>query len=168
MRFILFRHAHKGVLPLEDPELSPPGFEQAALLLNLINKNTLTKPTHLWASPKRRTSQTLYPTSKNLNLKIEIKTELDQQNQHVENNSDFRSRVQHFLQSIQSLQTTNDIIFACTHYDWIEEAMALINCDKDLNSFEFSSWSPAQYIEFEINDNLWTLIKKGLVSTNTQ
>lgn len=162
MRFILLRHAHKGVLPIEDPELSPPGFEQAILLAELIKNNKLTKPTHLYASPKRRTSQTLYPTSKNLNIKIEIQAGLDQQNQ-TENTSDFRSRIQQFLQHIQSRQPSNDIILACTHYDWIEHAMGLINCDKDLNSFEFSSWSPAQYIEFILIDGLWSIIRKGHV-----
>lgn len=160
MRFVLFRHAHKGILPFEDPELSSSGFEQAARILSLVQENTLMQPTQLLASPKRRTSQTFYPMSKYFNLKIEIQEELDQQNQ-LENNTEFRNRVQKFLQLIQNQQSKNLTIFACTHFDWIEEAMSLISSDKDLNSFVFSNWSPAQYVEFEIHENLWKFIQKG-------
>jgi len=164
MKFVLFRHAHKGILPFEDPELSPQGFEQALRISNLITnnnlKNNLSSPTHLYASPKKRTSQTLYPTSQKLKLKIEIHPALDQQSQH-ENNTDFKKRVQKFLFYLESLNRENFVIFACSHYDWIEVAMTLISSDKDLNSFEFSHWEPTQYIEFELQDNLWKFIQKG-------
>lgn len=160
MKFVLFRHAHKGIVPFEDPELSLQGYEQAALILDLIKKENLPKPTHLYASPKRRTAQTFYPTSKEFNLKIEVQPDLDQQNPQ-EANLDFRKRVQHFLKQIENAQLPDSVIFACTHYDWIEESMALISCDKDLNSFEFSHWSPTQHIVFELEKNHWKLLKKG-------
>lgn len=160
MKFVLFRHAHKGILPFEDPELSLQGFEQAVVILNLIKTNNLPRPTHLYVSPKRRTSQTFYPTSKEFNIKIEVQPDLDQQNS-LEANLHFKKRVQHFLQQIQNSAQTDSIIFACTHFDWIEESMALINCDKDLNSFEFSHWSPTQYIVFDLQKDHWKFINKG-------
>lgn len=160
MKFVLFRHAHKGILPFEDPELSLQGFEQALRISDLVIKNNLATPTQLFCSPKRRTSQTFYPTAQKLGLKIEARPDLDQRASQ-ESSLEFRNRVLKFLQQTEKLQNDKPTIFACTHYDWIEEAMALINCDKDLNSFEFSHWPPTQYVEFEIQNNLWKVIQKG-------
>lgn len=163
MKFILFRHAHKGITPFEDPELSLQGFEQAAKILTWIQQNELAQATQLWVSPKRRTSQTFYPVSRFYDLPLQIKTELDQHSDQ-ENNLDFRKRVQKFLNLISENADENSVIMACTHYDWIEEAMSLINCDKDLSGFEFTHWSPTQYVAFEIHPNenhLWKFIKKG-------
>jgi len=163
MKFVLFRHAHKGFQPFEDPELSPQGFEQALCIGDLIVKNNLSVPTHLFVSPKKRTSQTFYPLSQKLNLKLEIKSNLDQQNQY-ESSLAFKAKVQQFIQELESFKNPNFVIFACTHYDWIETAMTLINCDKELNSFEFSHWEPTQYIEFELPGNRhWRFIQKGTV-----
>lgn len=162
MKFVLFRHAHKGILPYDDPELSIQGFEQAVRISTLIKRQSLPLPTHLFVSPKIRTSQTFYPTSKEFNLKIELQPDLDQQSSR-ENRLDFKKRVQHFLQQTQFSEQADSVIFACTHYDWIEQSMTLINCDKDLNSFEFLHWSPAGHIVFEIQSNKWILINKGNV-----
>lgn len=158
MKFVLFRHAHKGIMPYDDPELSAQGFAQALRISELAA--SLPTPNHLWVSPKKRAAQSFYPLSKKLNLNIETKLELDQQNQQ-ESGPHFRMRVQKFLNQLEDMQNPTLTIFACTHYDWIEEAMTLINSDKDLKSFEFLHWSPAQYVEFEIRNNLWTFIKKG-------
>ncbi len=160
MKFVLFRHAHKGILPFEDPELSLQGFDQAAGIIELIKNEKIPLPTHLYVSPKRRTSQTFYPTSKQFNVKIETQPDLDQQNPN-ENVLSLKKRVENFLTQIQSSSAAESVVFACTHYDWIEESMTLINCDKDLKSFEFSHWSPTQHVVFELENNLWKFIKKG-------
>ena len=160
MKFVLFRHAHKGILPFDDPELSLPGFEQALQILNLVKSEKLPTPTRLLVSPRRRTSQTFYPLSKNLELTLEMRPELDQ-GLRDEGNLAFRNRVQNFLKDISAQQESTDVVFACTHYDWIEAAMGLINCDKDLNSFEFSHWSPTQYIVFEVKAPHWFYLTKG-------
>lgn len=159
MKLILFRHAHKGFIPFDDPELSVQGFEQSTRLLELVKAQHLPKPTSLLVSPKRRTSQTFYPLSREFTVNLEIQPELDQ---HLvnENNPEFRKRIQNFINKIETYPQDSNI-YACTHYDWIEESMTLINCDKDLNSFEFSHWSPTQYIVFEIQDGLWKFISKG-------
>jgi phosphohistidine phosphatase SixA len=159
MKFVLFRHAHKGVQPFEDPELSLPGFEQAARLTGMISAQQLPVPTKLWVSPRRRTSQTFYPVSRGYSIPLEIKDELDQCSE--ETGSEFRKRIQSLLNEIDSMKLSAETVFACTHYDWIEHAMQLIHCDRDLNTFEFSHWSPTQFVEFDITAAGWTFVKKG-------
>ena len=160
MKFILFRHAQKGATPFEDPELTLKGFEQSVHILNLIKNNTLPIPTQLLVSPKRRTSQTLYPVAKEFGLSLTVAEDLDQQTT-AEGSPDFRFRVNNFLNSLIEKSNEEHVIFACTHYDWIEEAMTLINCDQDLNTFQFSHWAPAQYVAFEVTESTWLHIYKN-------
>lgn len=163
MRFVLFRHAHKGLLPFEDPELSLPGFEQAVRLPGLLKSppdTALPRPTRLMVSPRRRASQTFYPLAKELQLPLTVQAELDQR-QNTESGAEFRRRVQEYLQRLPRESAPHEVIFACTHYDWIEEAMNLINCDRDLNSFEFSHWSPTQYAAFDAGAEPWKFLQKG-------
>lgn len=162
MKFVLFRHAHKGNSPYDDPELSLQGFEQAARIVTVLGTTGVPVPTHLLVSPKRRTSQTFYPLSKEYELHNQIRQELDQRGAQ-ENANQFRNRVSDFLQRMQEFKPAHSVVYACTHYDWIEEAMTLINSDKDLNSFEFSHWPPAQYVVFEMQGNLWKILRKGNV-----
>lgn len=159
MKLVLFRHAQKGIMPFDDPELSPQGFQQSLQLTNLIKNATLPQPTQLLVSPKRRTSQTFYPTSKEFSLSLKINPDLDQRN-NEESSSQFRQRVQDFLNAIED-SPTQEIVFVCTHFDWIEEAMTMIECDKNLNSFEFSHWSPTQFLVFEIEKSIWKVLRKG-------
>lgn len=160
MKFILFRHAHKGLTPFDDPELSTQGLEQSLLILDLIKNNILPTPTQLLVSPKKRTFQTFYPLSRKLSLSLEPQPELDQCNSK-ESRLDFKNRIAKFITKLEQNFSNEQIIFACTHYDWIEEAMTLINCDKDLNSFEFSHWAPTQFIEFDVKPEQWIFINKG-------
>lgn len=163
MKFVLFRHAHKSFLPFEDPELSAEGHQQALRLLELTEKNELPHPTQLVVSPKRRASQTFYPISKCYQTPLNVSLHLDQR-LHDESSSEFRNRVSEFLNSLQKKITSEtDVVYACTHYDWIEEAMTLIDCDRDLNSFEFAHWSPTQYAAFSLSSETkhWAFLKKG-------
>lgn len=160
MQFILFRHAHKGIFPYEDPELSNQGFEQAVRLNELAKNKALPAPTQIWISPKKRTSQTLYPIAKEFAISPVVKAELDQRS-NEESSISFRKRVHSLLNLVSEKYSNNEVIYACTHYDWIEEAMTLINCDKDLGTFEFSNWAPSQFLIFEINAECWKLLKKG-------
>ncbi len=163
MKFVLFRHAQKGLTPYTDPELTAEGHLQAAALPGQIKQNLLPTPTHIWASPKIRTTQTLKSLADEAKIRIQISDLLDQRESH-ESLPEFRHRVQSFLSSFEA-NTTEEIHFVCTHYDWIEEAMALIKSDKDLKSFEFSHWAPAQFVIFEIKNNpkntQWKFIRKG-------
>lgn len=160
MKFVLFRHAHKGILPFEDPYLSPQGLIQAVQIRENVSDRKIPAPTHLLVSPKCRAGQTFLPLSHELQLPLQVQSALDQ---HLsgETTSEFRDRVRIFLGNIAHQYAADDVVYACTHYDWIEEAIALIACDRDLSTFEFSHWSPTQYIVFEVRADRWIYIQKG-------
>lgn len=158
MKFVLLRHGSKGFTPFEDPELNAQGFQQSVKIAELVKDAVLPTPTKLFVSPKRRTSQTLYPVSKELSLQMLARTELDLR-QPEETASQFRSRIQSFLNFVA--EQKNEVVFACTHYDWIEESLTLIECDRNLNSFEFSHWAPSQFLIFEVEHSNWKVLKKG-------
>lgn len=164
MKFVLLRHAQKGITPYADPELTKAGFDQADAILTLVKQNLLPAPTHAWASPKIRTYQTLRAVCEDTKVRIEISDLLDQRESH-ESLVQFRHRIQSFLDSF-SQNGSDEIHFICTHYDWIGEAITLINSDKDLNTFEFSHWSPAQFVMFEITAGHWKFLRKGTAAAN--
>ena len=164
MKFALFRHAQKGILPFEDPELTSSGFEQSSNLLILLKDKALPTPNQIEVSPKRRTSQTLNPIARFVGITPQV-TELLNQRIDEESKTQFRNRVQQYLQQIDSLSNAENqkqnVMFACTHYDWLEEAMSLINCNKNLTSFEFSHWAPSQHLIFDVENTHWKYIGKG-------
>lgn len=160
MKFVLFRHAHKGILPFEDPELSPQGHLQAEQISKDVSAAKIPAPTHLLVSPKRRAAQTFLPLSHEQGLPLSVQSALDQ---HVsgESSAEFRDRIRSFIDNLTSQFGHADVIYACTHYDWIEEAMSLIPSDRNLNTFEFSHWAPTQYLVFEVGPAQWTYLQKG-------
>ena len=160
MKFVLFRHAQKGFVPFDDPELSPKGFAESAKIPDLIRRSVLPVPTRLLVSPKRRTAQTFYPTAKDFDLDLVVERNLDQRNAE-EGPNQFRERIRLFIEQVSDEKAADGCFFACTHYDVIEESMSLIPCDRDLNTFELSHWAPVQYVVFEIKSGLWKYIKKG-------
>lgn len=162
MKVVLIRHAQKGIAPYEDPSLTEGGLLQAEHLCQFVKNNLMPVPTHAWVSPKTRTVQTLKPLCENHKIRAQVAESLDQRSAN-ESAADFRNRVSNFLHQFDLRATTspNETHILCTHYDWIEEGMTLINSDKDLNSFEFSHWSPTQFVVFEIQDSLWKVIGKG-------
>src|SRR4051812_45130684 len=133
MKFVLFRHASKGIMPFDDPELTPQGFQQSLHIVDLIKTGLLPTPTALFVSPKRRASQTFYPISKEYALPIQIKPELDLRLPE-ESSAQFQERITNFLKKIEQINSA-EVIYACSHMDWIEESISIIECDKNLNSF---------------------------------
>lgn len=166
MEIVLFRHAHKGVMPLADPELSDLGFDQARRLGECVRSHQIVRPTHAWCSEKIRTQQTLAIVCEQNQVEIE-NSQLLNVRSYSESADQFRERIKKFLDLLGSLsQTANSetqVHFVCTHYDWIEESMVFIPCDKDLTTYEFSSWAPGQYLHFEIKNRNWNLLGKGVV-----
>lgn len=162
MKVVLIRHAQKGITPYEDPSLTEGGLLQAESLCQFAKKKILPLPTHAWASPKTRTFQTLKPLCENYKIQIQTTESLDQRSMN-ETSQDFGKRVSNFLHQLdlRAAEAPEEIHILCTHYDWIEEGMTLINSDKELNSFEFSHWSPAQFVVFEIQNGTWKVIGKG-------
>ncbi len=170
MDVVLFRHAKKGMLPFEDPNLSPEGFTQSERLPDVVQKQGLPIAHELWASEKIRTHQTFQALATVLQITTATKVELNLRNE-TETQKMFRDRVQILIDELSLSarnNTTNSCIYLCTHYDWIEEAMTLIPSDRNLGSYEFSSWAPAQFIHFEINfettKSIWRFVKKGACS----
>jgi len=161
MIIVLIRHGHKGSTPISNPELTEKGHEQSLALAEIVQQGRLPKPTHCWFSDKIRTQQTLSEVIvRNSPVTFE-KPELSTRH-HTETSTVFRQRVQNFLTSIEQRSNANEVHFICTHYDWIEEALTLINSDKNLNSFEYSGWSPAQFLVFEVSDGTWKVGQKGV------
>lgn len=162
MKVVLIRHAQKGITPYEDPSLTEGGLLQAESLCQLTKKNLLPIPTHAWVSPKTRTFQTLKPLCESHQIRAQITEALDQRSSN-ETSADFRKRVSNFINQLdlRATEAPDEIHILCTHYDWIEEGMTLINSDKDLNSFEFSHWSPTQFVVFDVQDSVWKIIGKG-------
>lgn len=165
MIFILFRHGHKSMEPPENPSLSTKGHEQSRKLLKMAQDKVLPPPTVCLFSNMIRTKETLHDLIENFKPKIELNNELNLRGFN-ETSQQFRSRVQKLVNyyTFQASQpeNKNQVVYACTHYDWVEEAMTVIDSDKNLNSYEFASWAPAQYIEFKITEEgQWLFLSRG-------
>ena len=164
MDVILFRHAKKGFMPYDDPDLSPEGMMQSELLPLLVQKHHLPAPKALWASEKIRTHQTFKGLSTALAISTTTRPELNLR-ADFETQKIFQARVRNLIDELtlsSYKHGANLCIYLCTHYDWIEESMGLIPCDRNLLTFEFSSWAPAQYIHFKVSADVWKFIKKGV------
>lgn len=147
MKLYLFRHAQKAMDFSGDPDLTPEGHAQASKLLDRVLKHELTAPTELWVSPKKRTLSTFRPLSKHFGLELQGQEALYEQKSD-ESISMFRARIQRTLESLTE-KKSNDVIYLCSHYDWVVEAMHIIPCDTDLTGSEYSHWNPCQYIQLE-------------------
>lgn len=160
MKTVLFRHAERQSNGLTNPPLSPRGEEQASKLAAMVGAHLLPQPTKLLSSPRIRARQTLLPLSLALNCEIQVASELDER-QNYESAQQFSTRIEKFLQQLPNQQ---GIIFFCTHLDWIEEAMTLIPSSSDLTKNDYATWSPGQYMEFEVSDGLWDLQTFGRIT----
>lgn len=157
MKIYLFRHAQKAMDFSGDPDLTIEGHAQASKVLDKVIKNELPTPTHLWVSPKRRTFSTFKPLSQHLNIPVEVYENLLEQ-KGEESLADFRLRIEKTLAI--SANNPQQVLFICTHYDWVAEAMSVIPCDTDLSGADFAHWNPCQHIGFEVTaDGLFQLIE---------
>lgn len=158
MKVYLFRHGQKDSLPFEDPDLTSFGHQQATLLAELIRKGDLAKGTQFLASPRKRAQSTLKAAAELCHCPLQIVSGLDQKTQ-LENTEAFRSRIQHLLGSLEKKFSSQEVVYLCTHHDWIEESLSIIPSDADLLDPRYWSWRPAQYMEFEVVEGLWLLKK---------
>lgn len=149
MKIYLFRHAQKATDFTGDPDLTAEGHAQASKVLDKVLKNELPRPTELWVSPKKRTHSTFRPLSQHLQLPLQVQESLLEQHGD-ESLNEFRARIERLIASAQ--QNPESVVFLCTHYDWVVEAMSVIPSDTDLSGAEFSHWSPCQYIGFEVKE----------------
>lgn len=156
MKVYLFRHGQKDSLPFEDPDLTGFGHQQAAKLAELIRDGSLLKGTQFLASPRKRAQSTLRPAAEFCKSPVQAISDLDQR-ATFENSDVFRARIQQILGSLEKKFSDNEVIYLCSHHDWIEESLSVIPSDTDLLDPRYWSWRPAQYMHFEIIDGLWLL-----------
>jgi broad specificity phosphatase PhoE len=157
MQILLFRHAERENTGLENPPLSVRGQHQAQAIKSGVSKGTLPHPSRLYVSPKIRTHQTFGPAAEWTRLELQLTPELDER-QNSESASQFAARVRRFL---SFLEKQTGVIYVCTHLDWIEEALIAIPSPEDLSAEKFQAWAPAQYIEFDLQEGLWLVLKSG-------
>lgn len=157
MKIYLFRHAQKAIDFSGDPDLTPEGHQQASKLLDKVLRQELPVPTDLWVSPKKRTHSTFRPLAVHFGIPLETREDLLEQ-QSGENLTDFRKRIQNLFS--KASENKNAVVYLCSHYDFVVEAMSVIPCDTDLTSGDYMQWSPCQYIGFEENnDSFFNLIE---------
>jgi broad specificity phosphatase PhoE len=154
MMWVLFRHGEKQMQGF-DPELSPQGFIQAQKILEKVKSGKLPKPHALYVSTKKRTAQTFEPLSREFRLKSQIKAELTER-VPGETSEKFRFRIQEFLVRLLLQHQDNETLYLCTHFDWIEEFMSVIESDTDLS--RYSNFGAGQFILFEKKE-LWHMLK---------
>lgn len=160
MRILIFRHAERENSGASNPPLSSRGLKQAEKLAELIATDKLPKPTKLWASPRLRSQQTLAPAQNNFAVEMQIQKDLDER-QSSETVEQFQKRIKKFIQTCES---QSGVIYICSHLDWLEEACYLIPSETDLMQEKYQAWSPCSYMDFEVQDGLWTLFEFGSVS----
>ncbi len=161
MHAILFRHATKERSFDANPGLSVQGQAEAEEILRLVNTGVLPRPTQIFCSPKKRTSETMLPLARALQISIQVTEELDERKNH-ERVADFLERIEAFLLPLQDAYQVNDVIYICSHMDWLEEAMTIIpssDNDDDL-AMPFQA---AEYRSFAISNHQgrknWKLIR---------
>lgn len=158
MKICLIRHGSRDIISGSDGSLNANGREQAAsLVARLQPQGNLLKPTQLFASPKKRAKETLTPMSEKLQLPLQIVSVLDERSAE-ETSVQFRSRVRQFLDSLPQKYKPNDVLYLCTHADWLEEAMIVMPTDLHEEITE-RSFSVSELRAFEFEDGLWIFLK---------
>lgn len=158
MKLILLRHGNRDLGMSSDSGLNQIGKEVATSLpLKLEPNGNLPVPTQLIASPKKRAQETLQPLSKALKLPLLTEKSLDERH-HDETSTEFRVRVKKYLEVIPKQYRPTDVIYICTHSDWLEDAM--ITLPSDVPSFiAESGFACGEYRAFEFNGEIWKYLK---------
>ena len=159
--WVIFRHGEKQLQGF-DPELTPRGLEQARSIVKNVQSGRIPKPNVLYVSTKKRTFQTLEPLGIATKLKPQIRAELTER-VPGESTEKFRLRIQEFLVRLILYHQDHEVIYLCTHYDWIEEFLSTIECDTDL--LRYSNFGAAQYILFDKKE-LWHFIRSELIQSD--
>lgn len=154
MIWVVFRHGEKSLQGF-DPELSQRGQDQAQKILLKVKAGALPKPSALYVSTKKRSAQTFQPLSESLNLKSLIRADLTER-VPGETRDKFRRRIQEFLLKVMLEHKENEVVYVCTHSDWIDEFLTMIECDSDLARCHY--WPSAQHMVFEKKE-IWHLLK---------
>lgn len=158
MKLILLRHGNRDLSMSSDGGLNQIGKELAAGLHGRLAPNgNLPVPTQLIASPKKRAQETLTPLSQSLELPLQTEKALDER-QNAETSTEFRARVRKYIELLPNKYKPNDVVYLCTHADWLEDAMAVIPSDIPPLIAE-SGFACGEMRSFEIKDGLWVFLK---------
>jgi phosphohistidine phosphatase SixA len=163
LKLVLFRHGDKKLALSSDPDLSPKGLQQSQKLVEDIISKKISKPDVLIVSPRRRTGQTFQKVADHFAIELTTRKELDQQHTH-ESRSDFRKRIQGFLITLQLDYTDEKTIYLCSHIDWVNEFMSIIETSADITKPQFHNFRSAQWVEFKKNE-IWDVMNYGQVNT---
>jgi broad specificity phosphatase PhoE len=158
VQVVLLRHATRDLQSADDGKLSEHGFRQAEELIAKIAPNgPLPEPSVLIASPKRRARETLHPVAASLSIPLVVSSSLDERHPD-ETGSMFATRIQNWVGSLSKDFASDEVIWACSHADWLEFIMDFI--PSDLDEWEkLAPFSPAQFRVFEIVDGVWKKAK---------
>jgi broad specificity phosphatase PhoE len=154
MHVILLRHATRSPLHPADGGLSEAGRRQAADLVDRLNPSgPLLHPTVLIASPKRRAQETLAPLSSYCGIQINLNENVDER-RDAETGLQFQARVRAWVKETVSKYGTNDVLFVCSHLDWLEEVLRV--APSNLTALEIERpFAPCEARAFEIRDGIW-------------
>ena len=157
MKVLLFRHAEKANDGTANPPLSREGLNQARRLVEEVSAKKLPKPKALLSSPRLRAQQTFKELSLGTGIPVQVNPLLNER-APTESPLDFRRRVQEFLVSFQLDFNSEDCVYLCSHLDWIEEFLTIIESPTDFSAPQYSHWSSAQWMMLE-KDEIWEVLK---------
>jgi phosphohistidine phosphatase SixA len=164
MKLVLFRHGDKAFDGTNNPPLSEFGVEQAELIQKLCSDSLLPTPAAIWASPKKRAQQTMLNLAKWANLKIEIKDDLDERND-ADTKAQLQKRILNTIEAIHKVEKTSPMnIYLCSHHDWVEEFLMQLPSNVDLQDHQYRHWGSAQYMVFNLNQQIFELENYNRVS----
>ena len=166
MKVVILRHATRSPSGMGDSPLNTFGLSQAQMLAHelLSPRGPLPHPTHLWASPKLRAQQTLAPLSQAVAIPLKTDARLDERHSG-ESSQDFVVRIRELIRDASNLPPTPETcLYFCTHLDWLEEVMPLL--DSDMSELEISTpWSTAEYRVYQLDgapgSQIWKLKTRG-------
>ncbi len=157
MKVILFRHAEKEIVGSSNPPLTQRGLQQAKKLIDEVRSKKLPEPQVMMVSPRVRSQQTFSPLADVLKIKS-IATPLLDERTSKETSEDFRRRVQELLVLLQMDYPNDECIYLCTHYDWIQEFLSIVECTTDLMHAKYHHWNSCQWMWLNKKE-LWDLVK---------
>jgi phosphohistidine phosphatase SixA len=154
MFIVLLRHAQRDPLGPKDGGINKIGRAQAAnLTQQLAPQGPLPRPSVLLVSPKRRTRETVAPLSEKLGCPVTVDDALDERHDG-ESESAFLGRIRNWVTGLTSNYAPTDVLFVCSHLDWLHEALHLIPSDLAERETDHG-FAPCEFRVFEIVDEIW-------------
>lgn len=158
MKICLIRHGNRDLTSSSDNGLNSTGLALAKNLpSHLAPHGPFPVPSKLWSSPKKRAQETLTPLAKHLNQALKIDSALDER-QNAETSVQFRTRVRNLLEQLEKQCSFADVVYLCTHADWLEEAMITLPTDLP-ESISESAFACGEIRTFKLNDGIWEYIE---------